>query len=79
MLDDAERVPDERQFEEREAPDAVALDRPRAEQRLAARVVPEAALRENRIEDGEVPFETRRPAADDLARAEPERRPVEEQ
>src|SRR5690348_5819480 len=41
---DAERVPDERQLEQREAPDAVALDGPRAEKRLAARVVEEAPL-----------------------------------
>src|SRR5439155_6592913 len=48
--DDAIRVADERDLEQRQLPDAEAAVRPRAEDALAARVVAEAARGEHRQE-----------------------------
>ena len=76
---DAERVPDERQLGQREAPEPALAPRPPAERRLAARVVAEAAPGEHRVEDAEVPLEARRPRADDLAPPEAGLRPGPEE
>src|SRR5207248_1994709 len=68
--DNAERVSDERQLEQRHAPETESPRRPRAEKRDVARVVAEAALGEHRVEHVEIALEARRAPADDLSRAE---------
>src|SRR5437764_509650 len=68
--DHVERVAGERDLGERHRPDPALAPRPRPERRRPARVVPEAAPREHRVERGEVALQARRPLADDLARAE---------
>src|SRR5439155_5490845 len=68
--DDPERVAHERDLEQRDVPDPEYATRPGPERRLPARVVPETTTREHRVEGREIPLETRRAAADDLARPE---------
>src|ERR671922_378193 len=77
--DHVERVAGERDLRERHRPDPALAPRPGAEGRRPARVVAEAAPREHRIERGEVALEARRPLADDLARAQRQLVPAEEQ
>src|SRR5438105_6604153 len=68
--DRVERVAGERDLEQRDVPDPELAAGPGSERRGLARVVPEAAFREHAIEDRQIALQARRPAADDLVRAE---------
>jgi hypothetical protein len=64
---------DERNLEQRDAPQASLAPGPAAEGRQLSRVVAEAALGEQRIENAEVTLKARSAPADDLVRPERKR------